>query len=759
MLYNDESSKKRTISSLAEQRQQITSLSPHQNQPQPSKRIKLDTQDEQFKYEEQVDNTAQHGHQFPASAEAYQYASTSSDPGYVISSSLNYVYDNSQVYATTAEPEEEESAPVVHTFESGFQAPRNFVTCARNSQEPWLAQLFLEEPYDPNQRSFYPKHLVYPGDGQEYSLEELKSQKLQARIEERKQEELRAHQEELRAQQEELRAQQEAESLRHRQEQERLRQEQEAKRLIEEQERIRKEQEAQRIRMDQEKLQREEAAQRDAYQTQLAYQQQQPVPAWNCHNQSPASYGNYYPHSSYENSPQYSYSHDHRYQSHGMYQTHMYQQSPQHYQNSPNYQNSPSYIQPHQPQSVIVNRNQYESQHVTHQQQPVGDPYYSSPHQPQHQYAGDDYHTYRPQPQMPQVVPPQPIVAPVSAPVRQPYEEPDYQDVEYLIDHQGEIDPTMLQQPIVESLENTGDENCDDDDEPDASSSDDSEEEPYSGPKPVVNSYSMLDDLEEQIEASTISFSSNGKSRDKKLTIKFRKEKTSTIIHSESNSESSIPPARSYTAPSSKNSLEPSSTSSSSSGKKKSRKQKFQNEILNTFEGDNTQFMPSATNSCSSTANGDLNQSFGSVSFNGCVTPVRKGVSKSSTPVSTYKFLRKPESIVSNQNDDSICSFTGDQNSFFQAENDEDLKGRRMERALSTIEEHLAKRDIDPFNSELCRAFLVKLNFPNRENTADYKITNTNLSKLWKNQHASLGGSTYQIEKEVGRGSYGAVYR
>lgn len=754
MLYNDESSKKRTISSLAEQRQQITSLSPHQNQPQPSKRIKLDTQDEQFKYEEQVDNAGQHG-QFPASAEAYQYASTSSDPGYVISSSLNYVYDNSQVYATNGEPEEEEAAPAVHTFESGFQPPRNFVSCARNSNEPWLVQLYLEEPYDPNQRSFYPKHLVYPGDGQEYSLEELKSQKLLAKIEERKQEELRA-------QQEELRTQQEAESLRHRQEQERLRQEQEAKRLIEEQERIRKEQEAQRIRLDQEKLQREEVAQRDAYQTQLAYQQQQqqPVPAWNCHNQSPASYGNYYPHSSYDNSPQYSYSHDHRYQSHGMYQTHMYQQSPQHYQNSPNYQNSPSYIQPHQPQSVIVNRNQYESQHVQHQQ-PVGDPYYSSPHQQQHQYVGDEsYHTYHPQPQMPQVVPPHPIASPVVAPARQPYEEPDYQDVEYLIDHQGEIDPNMLQQPIVESLENTGDENCDDDDEPDASSSDYSEEEPYSGPKPVVNSYSMLDDLEEQIEASTISFSSNGKSRDKKLTIKFRKEKTSTIIHSESNSESSIPPARSYTAPSSKNSLEPSSTSSSSSGKKKSRKQKFQNEILNTFEGDNTQFMPSATNnSCSSTANGDLNQSFGSVSFNGCVTPVRKGVSKSSTPVSTYKFLRKPESIVSNQNDDSICSFTGDQNSFFQAENDEDLKGRRMERALETIEEHKAKRDIDPFNSELCKAFLIKLNFPNRENTADYKITNTNLSKLWKNQHASLGGATYQIEKEVGRGSYGAVFR
>lgn len=726
MLYNDESSKKRTISSLAEQRQQITSLSPHQNQPNPSKRIKLDSQDEQYK----VDESAQHGSQY---SEDYQYASTSSDPGYVISSSLNYVYGDSNAFVPTEELEDPQ--PTNYTFEHGFQAPRNFSNFSRNAHEAWNAQLCLEEPYDPNQRCFYPKHLVYPGDGQEYSLEELKARKFHARAEEKRK-------------LEEYRVQQEAEALRLRQEQERLRQELEAKRLIDEQERIRKEQEAHRARLEQEKLlqkQREDAAQHEAYQSQMAYPQA--TPTWNC--QSPASYGSYYQ-QSFNNSPQYSYSHDHRYQTHyaQQQQHNMYQNSPQSYQNSPSYQ------------SVIVNRSQFENQNI--QPQAVADPYYSSPSHVHHQqhYANNGYQVYhQAQNQMP--IAPQNLANISHATVQPPtpvhqhkFEEPDYQDVEYLIDHQAEIDPQILQQPIVESFENTEDEEHGED-----SSYEESDEEPYSGPKPVVNSY-MLDDLEEQIEASTISFSSNGKSRDKKITIKFRKEKTTTtIINSESNSESSIPPAaRLQSTATTKSYLEPSSTSSSSSGKKKSRKQKFQNEIRNTFEGDNTQFMPSATNSCSSMANGESN-SFANTTFNGCVATIRKPASKASTPVSTYKFLKKPESIVSNQNEDSICSLTGDQNSFFQAEHDEDFKGRRLEKALATIEEHLNRRDIDPFSNELCRAFLIKLNFPNREPTTDYKITSMNLPKLSKNQVVPLAGHSYQIEKEVGRGSYGAVYR
>lgn len=745
MLYNDESSKKRTISSLAEQREILTSLSPHQAQSQPSKRIKLDSNSDELKFDSNVDELKPANESIiePSTSQqslnqsnqyndpqSFMYPSTSStDPSYVISSSLNYVYDGSQMYAAPEELLKPQELLAVN-FESGFQPPTNFINYVKNSDDPWNAHLHLDEPYDPNARCFYPKHMVYPGNGQEYSLEELKSQKWQHMTKEKQM-------------QHEMQVKQETEALRQRQEQERLRQEQEARRLIEEQTRIAQEQEAQRVRLEQEKMhqrQLEGASQHEAYQSQMAFQQQGNS-AWTTpHSQSPANYGSSY-------YPQYSYSHDHRYQSHFAQQQHnLYQQSPQHYQNSPNYhQNSPNFHQTHhQQQSVIVNRSQYETQH-NHIE-----PYYHSPH-----YSGNGYHEYHnstPQ-MMTQNVNPAPI-AHISAPVGPNFESPDYQDVEYLIDHQGEIDPNMLQQPIIESFETVKN-----DEEGEESSYDESDEEPYSGPTPVVNSY-MLDDLEEQIEATTIKFSSNGKSRDKKITIKFRKEKTSTpILNSESNSESSMPPVRAHAIPSARNTLEPSSTSSSSSSKKKSKKQKFQSEILNTFEGDNTQFMPSATNSSSSTLNGEFNSSFGHISFNGCVTPSRKPASKMSTPVSTFKYLRKPESMVSNQNDDSISSYNADQNSFFQAENDEDLKGRRLEKALATIEEHLARRDIDPFNSELCRAFLVKLNFPNREIMNDYKITSTNLPKLSRNQVVPINGINYQIEKEVGRGSYGAVYR
>lgn len=304
--------------------------------------------------------------------------------------------------------------------------------------------------------------------------------------------------------------------------------------------------------------------------------------------------------------------------------------------------------------------------------------------------------------------------------------------MEYLIDHQAEIDPRMLQQPIIEN---------------ETSENNESDEESDEGQIPtIVNSY-MLDDLEEQIEASTISFSSNGKSRDKKITIKFRKEKT--IIANESSSSSSQQQQKSKVP------LEVDASASSSSQKSIKKKSKKKNgDLLTSFDGENTQFMPSATNSNSST---HTDQSFGKITFNGCITPVRKqAASKTSTPVGTYKFLKKKGSFLSSQNDES---FLGDQNSFFQAENDDEYKSRRLEKAVATIDEHFNKRDIDPFNSELCRAFLTKLNFPSRENEEGYKVTSTNLPKFAKNQIVPICGVNYQLEKEVGRGSYGYVYR
>lgn len=819
MLYNDESSKKRTISSLQEQRQQITSLSPHQNQMPSSKKMRTadSPQNDQYSSSSSSSSSNQAAPTPPQQLQQ-QYASphefnnfansnaiATAEPGFAICSSLNYVYDDSNGYASMEEQQQHQKS-ANFTFECGFQMQENFISYARNSNDQWHAQLFLEEPYDPNRRCFYPKKLVYPGDGCEYSLEELKAHSWKMKMaEKRRQEELRIQREN----EEKLRKEQEA--IRVRQEQERLSQEAEARRLREEQELIRKEQEAQIMKLEQEKLQRqheeaervrrqqeEEQRNHERYNQSQMYQMQQQQQRWNYHqNSSPASYGSYY-HQSYENSPQYSYSHDHQYQTHYPQAAaastvaavaNVYQHSPQNYQNSPNY---------HPQQSVIVNRSHYETHHHHNHHYYMNYPTHSPIHHPQqqqhpslpphHHHFIDYHHQQQPQSQalqpVVQMAHPNHIqnhqteeqkVVSQQQPFnnnnsqqqqqqqqlqqqnqqsQQPhFEEPDYQDVEYLIDHQAEIDPKMLKQPIIEGKSKRSERDEDEDESEEVSSYE--EEENEEEIPPIVNSY-MLDDLEEQIEASTISFSSNGKSRDKKITIKFRKEKTTTtIVNSESNSESSSNHAQSKVP------LESASTSSSASNKKK--KKKNQNEVPSSFDGENTQFMPSGQNSCSSTNNGGENPnniSFSKITFNGCITPVRKqAASKSSTPISSYKFLKNQSSFVSNQNDDSICSYNGDQNSFFQAENDEDFRSRRLDKALATIDDHMKKRDVDPFSSELCRSFMVKLNFPNSENSSDYKVISSNLPKLMKNQTVALGGISYQIEKEVGRGAYGAVYR
>lgn len=721
MLYNDESSKKRTISSLAEQRHQITSLSPQQN---PSvKRQKVDTSYENNSYQN------------------YHDPSTSS----------------------TLQPT---IAPVVQqtmkfTYENGFQATNNFCNYAQNSHEPWDAPLTIEEPFDPSviSRVHYRKNHVYPGNGQEYSPEEIKADKYHKMMDEKRK----------------------AEELRKRQEQELLRQQAEAKRLLEEQERLRVQQ------------QNNQQQQQQNYHN---YHQQnhQNSHSWNQQQQQPSNnYNSYYQQHNDNNSQYSSYSHDHMYQSHhhqqqynsyqNSPQNHTYQNSPQHqtYQNSPqhqSYQNSP-----HHQQSVIVNRNQYENNdqtayqqqqqhayHYQHQGYQQNSPqihqqqnYQNSPHsymnqqqqhghQNQHHNQNMQNHTYQGQQNYNNYSNQNQYYSTNHYPThyqnqsyvnnQQPQQQQHnwnlnkqvpsshYQDVEYLIDDQNEIDPKMLQQPIVENInykKNVENEES---------------EEEYAGPAPIVRSY-MLDDLEDQIEASTISFSSNGKSRNKKITIKFRKEKTTnqmTIVKSE-NAEF-------------RNCLEPSSTSSSSSGeKRKLEKHRINNDLID----DNTQFMPSGTNSSSSLVNhGEYDSFGGKLSFNGCVP---KKSNKISTPISTFKSLRKPESVRS-QNDDSICSLSGEPNSFFQAENDEEFRKGRLEKALSFIEEQMKKKtDIDPFNAELCRSFLVKLNFPNRDSNEGYKISNVNLPKLIKNHSVAIGGDTYQIEKEVGRGAFGAVFR
>lgn len=134
-----------------------------------------------------------------------------------------------------------------------------------------------------------------------------------------------------------------------------------------------------------------------------------------------------------------------------------------------------------------------------------------------------------------------------------------------------------------------------------------------------------------------------------------------------------------------------------------------------------------------------------------------------STP-HNFKILKKRESNLSYQNDDSMCSLSStlngaDQNSFFASENDTELQQRRLDKALATIQTHLDKPTLDPFNSELCKALLTKIGFPSREHSDLYKLVSQPINKLSNARMAMLANVPFQIEKEVGRGSYGSVYR
>lgn len=105
---------------------------------------------------------------------------------------------------------------------------------------------------------------------------------------------------------------------------------------------------------------------------------------------------------------------------------------------------------------------------------------------------------------------------------------------------------------------------------------------------------------------------------------------------------------------------------------------------------------------------------------------------------------------------------TYQENSYFSTQDDAEAKALRLSKALETIERHMAKEAIDPFSSELCRAFLTKLNFPgaNGEAHDNYKIIQTPLPKIANTRQLNLtDGLQFNIDKEIGRGSYGSVYK
>ncbi|KAH8281982.1 hypothetical protein KR054_004566 [Drosophila jambulina] len=115
-----------------------------------------------------------------------------------------------------------------------------------------------------------------------------------------------------------------------------------------------------------------------------------------------------------------------------------------------------------------------------------------------------------------------------------------------------------------------------------------------------------------------------------------------------------------------------------------------------------------------------------------------------------------------NGNTSTLADFsTFQENSYFATQHDTEAQERRLSKAVETIARHLAKEAIDPFSSELCRAFLAKLDFPGDHDAhASYKIVQTPLPKISNTRTLNvLEGVTFNIDKEVGRGSYGSVYK
>ncbi|EDV57847.1 probable serine/threonine-protein kinase fhkB [Drosophila erecta] len=104
---------------------------------------------------------------------------------------------------------------------------------------------------------------------------------------------------------------------------------------------------------------------------------------------------------------------------------------------------------------------------------------------------------------------------------------------------------------------------------------------------------------------------------------------------------------------------------------------------------------------------------------------------------------------------------TFQENSYFATQHDTEAQERRLSKAVETIARHMDKAAIDPFNSELCRAFLAKLDFPGDHDAhASYKVVQTPLPKISNTRTLNvLEGVTFSIDKEVGRGSYGSVYK
>lgn len=269
MLYNDQQSKKRSVSQLNDQRQQITTLNPSSsnqqqspsnpnymspssvnpmNQPQNAySSPQHQTQQQYYDYNTSSEEQEQQpplkkarameepraynqnfnsssvpndlNAQIPSNEKTTEYSNPYASPkvenenlnnsnssaACAIASSLNSVYsgdedqcsddygaynynggtssnptetnryeDNTLTYSAANDYTSISTMNSSESLPSSCILPPNFAQYAKNHFEPWNGLLYLEES-DADKVCKYPRHLVYPGNGSEYSLEELRA--------------------------------------------------------------------------------------------------------------------------------------------------------------------------------------------------------------------------------------------------------------------------------------------------------------------------------------------------------------------------------------------------------------------------------------------------------------------------------------------------------------------------------------------------------------------------------------------------------
>lgn len=274
------------------------------------------------------------------------------------------------------------------------------------------------------------------------------------------------------------------------------------------------------------------------------------------------------------------------------------------------------------------------------------------------------------------------------------------------------------------------------------------------------------DDIEDQIEASTISFSSGEDGTNKRITIKFKKERTVETHEIRPAPETPAVQQPPIKVP----------------GKKKSTQSRVKYSVLSSYDQPAAAAAPKFNGATSTTNNGfkttsQMEDANLLLSFS--------GANDDSTSTTSF-------AAVAAANDDSFSSFSNNENScngfgsstparqpaksknwrknlsfinddsqsseMTYIEDDEETRRRKLEKATQTIDTHLSRKSIDPFSSELCKAFLTKANFPN-PSVENCSMLNHTMSKFVKGADVTLGGKEFYVDREVGRGTYGSVYR